>query len=101
MVCYFVGINMFVAELPISVGVEYGLSGKWIFGGATKVTETLDLSGGDDNDYDEEWYEQDVDAFGDADDRKYSDLSRRQFNMDTNHNVRIVFCFYFSTDSGE
>lgn len=94
-----VGVNIFVAELPVSVGIEYGLSGKFVFGGKTKVTETADFDGG--ADYSEEWYEQDVDAFGNADSRKYSDLSRRQFNMNTNHNVRLNIILYFSSNTGE
>lgn len=93
-----VGFNVFVAELPVSIGLEYGLSGKWIFGGKTKVKETADFDGG--ADYEEEWFEQTEDAFGNADSRKYSSLSRRQFNMDTNHNVRLNIHIYFSTLSG-
>lgn len=89
-----VGFNMFVAELPISIGLEYGLSGKWIFGGKTKVTQddqigNTSVSG--------EFYTQDEDAFGVADGRRYSDLSRRQFNMETNNNIRLNIHIYFST----
>jgi len=89
----FVGINAFVAQLPVSVGVEYGLSGKAIFGGKTKV-EVEQTIGSTSNSG--EWFEQDSDGLGNGDSNRYSDLSRRQWNMDTNHNVRLNICFYFT-----
>ena len=98
----FTGFNVFIAELPISVGLEYGLTGKWIFGGKTKVEmeQTIDAF-----DFDEssEWYEQEEDAFGNDDlnlnglDQQYSELSRRQFLVNTNHNVRLNIHIYFGT----
>lgn len=98
------GFNVFIAELPISVGLEYGLTGKWIFGGKTKVEmeQTIDAF-----DFDEtsEWYEQEEDAFGNDDlnlnglDQQYSELSRRQFLINTNHNVRLNIHIYFGTRS--
>lgn len=89
----FVGINAFVAQLPVSVGIEYGLSGKAIFGGKTKV-EVEQTVGNTSNSG--EWFEQDFDGLGNADSNRYSDLSRKQWNMDTNHNVRLNICFYFT-----
>lgn len=100
-----VGFNVFIAELPISLGVEYGLSAKWVFGGKTKVTEEIDLTGG--ADYTAEYTTQDADGFGNADldsfgnNRQYSDLSRRAFNMDTNNSVRINLNIYFGTKSNK
>lgn len=98
-----VGFNVFIAELPISLGVEYGLSAKWVFGGKTKVTEEIDIDGG--ANYDAEYFTQQTDGFGnldlnnDFDQRQYSDLSRRAFNMDTNNMVRINLNIYFGTKS--
>ncbi len=94
------GFNVFIAELPLSVGLEYGLTGKWLFGGKTKVefeqrAGSASASG--------EYYMQTEDAFGNPDNnslggaRQYSDLSRRTFNMNTNHNVRLSINIYFST----
>ena len=85
---------MFVAELPVSIGLEYGLSGKWIFGGKTKVNE--DVKVGSDSEA-TEYYTQTEDAFGVADPTRYSDLKRRQFNMETNNNIRLNIHIYFST----
>lgn len=93
----FTGFNVFVAQLPVSVGLEYGLSAKWIFGGKTKVERELDVAGDTES---AEWFEQDADANGNIDALNYSKLSRRQFFMDTNHNVRLVICFYFNSRSG-
>lgn len=91
------GFNVFIAELPIAVGLEYGWGGKWIFNGKTHVERVLDIDATDTN-ITAEWDEQDVDAFGNLDSRQYSSLSRRQFNMDTNNSVRINILIYFSTE---
>ena len=97
-----VGFNVFVAELPISVGMEYGWSAKWIFGGTTKVERTQELDDAD-IDFSEEWEQVETDAFGDLDlndlglPRQYSSLSQRQFNMENNNSVRVNICIYFST----
>lgn len=96
------GFNVFIAELPISVGLEYGLTGKWIFGGKTKVEMEQSIEAFD---FDEsgEWFEQETDAFGNddlnvnGDVQQYSDLSRRAFILNTNHNVRLNIHIYFST----
>lgn len=100
-----VGFNVFIAELPISLGIEYGLSAKWVFGGKTKVVEEIDVDGG--ADYTAEYTTQNTDGFGDQDldflgnSRQYSDLSRRAFNMDTNNTVRINLNIYFGTKSNK
>lgn len=94
------GFNVFVAELPLSIGLEYGLTGKWLFGGKTKVEveQTIGSSSASG-----EYFTQEEDAFGNPDinsmgaARQYSDLSRRTFNMNTNHNVRLSLNIYFST----
>ncbi len=94
------GFNVFIAELPISIGLEYGLTGKWMFGGKTKVEQEITAGTTSESG---EWYEQETDAFGDQDlnlqgnPQQYSDLSRRSFNVNTNHNVRLNIHIYFST----
>lgn len=90
----FTGFNMFVAELPLSIGLEYGLTGKWLLGGKTNFefeqrVGSATASG--------EFVSQDNDIMGNVDGRQYSDLSRREFNMNTNHNVRLSINIYFST----
>ena len=88
-----VGFNMFVAELPVSIGLEYGLSGKWIFGGPTKVVSETKFGSGSANS--NEYYSQADDLFGRN--RSYSKLKTRQFNMETNNNIRLNIHIYFST----
>lgn len=82
-----VGFNVFVAELPVSLGLEYGWGGKWIFGGSTKVEREVDLDG---DSYTVEYIEN-------SDGDKFSDFSRRQFNMDTNQSVRLNVHIYFGS----
>ncbi len=91
-----VGFNVFIAQLPVAVGLEYGLSGKWIFGGKTKVEREITFGSTSES---AEWIEQDVDGLGNGDAIQYSDLSRRQFNMDTNHNVRLNIHIFFNSKS--
>jgi len=95
------GFNVFIAELPISVGLEYGLTGKWLFGGKSKIVAEQTVGSTSTS---AEYFTQEEDAFGDPDvvgiegsPRQYSDLSRRSFNMNTNHNVRLSINIYFST----
>jgi len=86
-----VGWNTFVAQLPISVGIEYGLSMKWLLGGKTKITDERDVNRPDGvASYSVEYYQDD------ALPGNYSDMSKRQFNMDTNQNVRLTLNFYFT-----
>lgn len=86
-----IGFNTFVAQLPVSVGIEYGLSMKWMLGGKTKVTEERDYTNAENfNNYSVEYYTTSDDP------NLYSDLSQRQFNMDTNSNVRLTVNFYFT-----
>jgi hypothetical protein len=87
-----VGWNTFVAQLPISVGIEYGLSMKWLLGGKTKVTEERDITNANSlESYAVEYYQDDA-----LPGNIYSDMSKRQFNMDTNQNVRLTLNFYFT-----
>lgn len=90
-----VGFNVFVAELPISLGMEYGWSAKWIFGGKTKVksTDTIGTSTTE-----QEYITVDGHFLNDGvTDRQYSSFSAREFNMDNNHSVRINLNIYFGT----
>lgn len=96
-----VGWNTFIAQLPISVGIEYGLSMKWLLGGRTKVTDERNIynaSDGEQQTYAIEYYTDDHPDFVDinGEGTGFSDLSKRGFNMDTNQNVRLTFQFYFT-----
>jgi hypothetical protein len=91
-----IGWNTFVAQLPISVGIEYGLSMKWLLGGKTKVTDERDINNASDGfpqSYAVEYYTDDHPNF---DGINFDDMSKRNFNMDTNQNVRLTVQFYFT-----
>lgn len=84
------GFNVFLGNLPVSLGVEYGWNAKWTFGGLTKVKE--DVSTGT-NAY-SQTYKQDNSTTSQSD-AKYSKLKRREFNANTNQDVRVVLHIYF------
>lgn len=88
------GFNVFVAELPISLGIEYGINGMWTFGGKTRVSETSNVGG---TTTEAEWVEQESDFTGAPDTHQYSKLSRREFNMNTNQMIRLNLHIYFGT----
>lgn len=84
------GFNVFLGHLPASIGLEYGLSAKWLFGGATRVKEDHVVAGSTNLTYSADYKEDGVTN------AKYSKLSARDFNMDSNQNVRLVLHIYFS-----
>ena len=86
---WIVGFNVFVAQLPISIGLEYGLNAKWDLGGKTKH-EVENSTGGVSTSAEFFTYEADP-AAG----RQYDKLSKRSFGMDTNQNVRLAVNIYF------
>jgi hypothetical protein len=88
-----VGFNLFVAQLPIAVGLEYGLNAKWAWAGKTTVNYEEKTST---SSYSVKYYTQDTDPFGGSDMTDYKKLKKRQFNMDTNHDLRLVLNIYFS-----
>ncbi|HEY8403571.1 MAG TPA: hypothetical protein VIK71_03070 [Flavobacteriales bacterium] len=90
----FTGFNMFVAELPLSVGLEYGLTGKWLFGGKTKVEFDQQFGSVSNSG---EYFAVDGHMNNEGGVRQYSDFKSREFNMNTNHNVRLSINIYFST----
>ena len=83
---WIVGFNVFVAQLPISVGLEYGLNAKWDIGGKTKH-EVENKVGG--TSASAEFYTLEGDT------RQYDKVSKRSFGMDTNQNVRLAVNIYF------
>ena len=87
-----IGVNIFIAHLPISIGLEYGWNAKWTFGGKTKVKEKTQVGNTSSS---TTTYTQDSDPFGNPDAEIYSSLSKSQFNMNTNQNVRFVLNIYF------
>jgi len=82
-----IGFNVFVSNLPISLGLEYGWGAKWALGGKTKVEEET-VSGS--NSTSQEYF---LDG---NDPTRYSELKKREFQMETNSNFRLVANIYFS-----
>jgi hypothetical protein len=87
-----VGVNIFILDLPISIGIEYGISGIWNLGGKTHVKEEVsDPLGQRTNDY----YTQGTDAFNNPDANKYSKLKKNSSEIQTNNNLKILLNIYF------
>ena len=82
------GFNVFIAHLPISVGLEYGWNAKWTFGGKTKVEyESTAGSTSVSGEY--------ITSTDPSDTNRYSKFKSREFNAETNANVRLVLNVYF------
>lgn len=105
-----IGFNIFVAQLPISIGLEYGWNAKWKLGNKTKHNEeyflTLPVGSTPSSvSWDVEYYttENDptstfgVSGNGTVNNGQYKELKRKMFNMDTNNNVRVCLNIYFGT----
>ncbi|MGD0711157.1 MAG: hypothetical protein ABR968_08225 [Bacteroidales bacterium] len=85
-----IGINFFVANLPLSIGLKYEFNCDWTFGGKTKV-ECSSLVGSTSNS--QTFYMEDANAFGTPDFLQYNKLHRS--GWDTNQDIRVVLNFYF------
>ncbi len=85
-----IGVNMFVVDLPISLGIEYGWNATWLLGGATHVESTETAAG---TTVTQDYYTNDA---NDPTALKYSKLSKSSLSMDTNQNVRVVANIYFN-----
>ena len=84
------GFNVFIAHLPVSIGLEYGWNAKWTFGGVDKVKTDVTVGS---TSYQED-YRIDNSTTTESNAR-YSKLKRREFNAETNQDVRIVLNIYF------
>lgn len=96
---FLTGFNIFIAHLPLSVGLEYGLYMKWTAGkGKTKVKREDKI--GDDK-FSTTYYMQSFDPFGVPDPLSYDKLRASEFDMNTNQNVRLTINIYFSKNEKE
>lgn len=82
-----IGVNVFVAQLPISVGFEYGLGFLYAKEGKTKVTVEDDVNG----EYEYYTYSGNMTIPG----AQYKELKASTFGMNTNQNARILLNVYF------
>jgi len=86
------GINMFVLDLPLSIGIEYGILGIWNLGGKAHLVEDVkDPLGERTNEY----YTQDLDAFENPDANSYTKLKKGSSSIETNSNLRVLLNIYF------
>lgn len=89
------GFNVFLGHLPVSLGLEYGWNAKWTFGGVTKVKEEVTTAASNTSYSVTYKEEQSSNAVGSTT-AKYSKLKRREFNADSNQDVRVVLHIYFA-----
>lgn len=81
----FVGVQVFVLDLPISIGLEYGIDALWSFGGnKEKVIVDSDMGGVKTNS-----------EFFSYNGKQYTKLSDKAVNINTNQNVKLVLNLYF------
>ncbi len=91
-----VGFNIFIAHLPISIGLEYGLNLKWTLGGRYKVEESYKVGS---NSEDVKYQVDQQPTAGpnlSTSPTRYSKLKKSKFDMDTNQDVRLVLNLYFA-----
>ncbi len=84
-----IGVNVFVLDLPVSLGVEYGLSAFWQLGDKTKV----EVEEADGDSY--EYFTVANDPFVGAH-NGYSSVKQKYMTMNTNDQVRVVMNIYFN-----
>ena len=89
------GFNVFLGHLPLSIGLEYGWNAKWTFGGVTKVKQEY-VDGASSTSYSVTYKEEQASNAVGTTTAKYSKLKRREFNANTNQDVRIVLHIYFA-----
>jgi hypothetical protein len=87
-----VGVNIFIAQMPISVGLEYGWSAKWKFGGKTEVKANSKIGNISSS---QTYYTEKYDGLGNADNNEYSSLKRGEAYMNSNSSLRVVLNIYF------
>ncbi|MFN8417006.1 MAG: hypothetical protein U0U66_11805 [Cytophagaceae bacterium] len=86
------GVNVFILDLPISVGIEYGLHSMYTFGDKTKVDyDVNDATGQSSGTY----FVQEKDPFGNADPNSYSNLKASSSYINTASNFRVNINIYF------
>jgi hypothetical protein len=86
-----VGVNVFIANLPLSIGLKYNFNSDWTFGGKWKVKESNKVGVTETS---SEYFLQDEDANGNVDILQYDKLKRNFW--DTNQEIRVVLNVYFS-----
>jgi hypothetical protein len=90
-----IGVNVFVLDLPLSVGVEYGMSAFWMMGNKTKVeVEQFNGTSYEFFTVDDATNPDGTPFVGNG--AQYSDVKQKYMRMDTNDQVRLVVNLYFN-----
>lgn len=84
----FVGVQVFILDLPISVGVEYGIDAIWSFGKNIEKVNSDNKTGAVTTT--EEFYQ-----FADGSGGPYSKLRGKSVEINSNQNVKLVANIYF------
>lgn len=85
-----IGINVFIANLPLSIGLKYDFNSNWTIGGKTLVNASQKIGTIEST---QEFYMQNNDIYGNPDLVQYESLKRTVWN--TNHDIRLVLNVYF------
>ncbi len=83
------GVNIFVANLPLSIGVEYGITGLWRGGIGKSHTVSETRAGGTTTTQD--FYELESQPGS-----TFTKAKSTDFNLDNNQQVRVVLNIYFN-----
>jgi hypothetical protein len=86
-----IGVNVFIANLPLSIGLKYNFNSDWTLGGKWKVKESSKVGT---TEISKDYFLQDEDAKGNVDILQYDKLKRNLW--DTNQEIRVVLNVYFS-----
>ncbi|MFN4235609.1 MAG: hypothetical protein ACK4IK_12470 [Bacteroidia bacterium] len=100
-----IGFNMFIAQLPISIGLEYGINALYIGGMKTRINREDRITTGTVTEtYSSDYFVEgrfdptDIDPStgvpGSGQDQ-FNQLKNKSFTMETNQNVRITLNLYF------
>lgn len=92
----FTGFNVFIARLPLSLGLEYNWNGATLFNKRAKISQQDQFTTGPVSEpLTAEYIMQDKDAFGAADNNLYGKLKRTSSSWGFNNQIRLTANIYF------
>jgi len=93
----FAGVNVFIAKLPLSLGLEYGWNGLNQLGNKMKVSVQDQIGSGTNltKAYSAEYYTNPKDVNGLVDNNLYGKINRSNASYGFNQTVRLTVNFYF------
>jgi hypothetical protein len=93
----FTGFNIFIAKLPLSIGMEYGWNGLTQLGNKMKVSVQDQIGSGTNTTkaYADEYYINPKDVNGLVDAKLYERINRSSSNFGLNQTIRLTANIYF------